>query len=39
MHESNDLQYHCVGAAIKRFGIDEEREAVPLKLSVAYNKV
>lgn len=29
----------CVGAASKRFGIDEEREAVPLTLSVAYNKV
>lgn len=27
------------GAASKRFGIDEEREAVPLTLSVAYNKV
>ncbi|XP_035848358.1 uncharacterized protein LOC118493235 [Sander lucioperca] len=28
-----------VGAASKRFGIDEEREAVPLTLKVAYNKV
>lgn len=28
-----------VGAASKRFGIDEEREAVPLTLRVAYNKV
>lgn len=27
------------GAASKRFGIDKEREAVPLTLSVAYNKV
>lgn len=27
------------GAASKRFGIDEEREAVPLTLSLAYNKV
>lgn len=27
------------GAAGKRFGIDEEREAVPLTLSVTYNKV
>lgn len=27
------------GAASKRLGIDEEREAVPLTLSVAYNKV
>lgn len=28
-----------VGAASKRFGIDKEREAVPLTLRVAYNKV
>lgn len=28
-----------VGAASKRFGIDGEREAVPLTLRVAYNKV
>lgn len=28
-----------LGAVNKRFGIDEERKAVPLTLSVAYNKV
>lgn len=30
---------HCVGAASKRFGIDGDREAVPLKLDVVYNRV
>ena len=30
---------HCKGAAGKRFGIDGDREAVPLKLDVVYNKV
>lgn len=29
----------CLGAVNKRFGIDEERKAVPLTLRVAYNKV
>lgn len=28
-----------VGAASKRFGIDGDREAVPLTLEVVYNKV
>lgn len=28
-----------VGAASKRFGIDGDREAVPLMLEVMYNKV
>ncbi len=28
-----------VGAASKRFGIDGDREAVPLMLEVVYNKV
>ncbi|KAA8585642.1 hypothetical protein FQN60_004336 [Etheostoma spectabile] len=37
--EKEDLKCLFVGAASKRFGIDEEREAVPLTLSVAYNKV
>lgn len=29
----------CTGAASKRFGIDGDREAVPLTLDVAYNRV
>lgn len=33
------MLFFFAGAASKRFGIDEEREAVPLTLSVAYNKV
>lgn len=28
-----------IGAASKRFGIDGDREAVPLKLEVVYNRV
>lgn len=39
MNEYSNVYCLCVGAASKRFGIDEEREAVPLTLSVAYNKV
>uniref|UniRef100_A0A3Q4AZ82 Phosphoinositide 3-kinase regulatory subunit 5 n=1 Tax=Mola mola TaxID=94237 RepID=A0A3Q4AZ82_MOLML len=38
-HTAGTRAVKAMGAAIKRFGIDEEREAVPLKLSVAYNKV
>lgn len=30
---------YCSGAASKRFGIDGDREAVPLKLDVTYNRV
>ena len=30
---------HLEGSARKRFGIDGDREAVPLKLEVLYNKV
>lgn len=29
----------CTGAASKRFGIDGDREAVPLVLEVVYNRV
>lgn len=39
-HTQSNVYYMLfVGAASKRFGIEEEREAVPLTLSVAYNKV
>lgn len=31
--------FFSVGAASKRFGIDGDREAVPLTLEVVYNKV
>lgn len=33
------LCFLSVGAASKRFGIDGDREAVPLTLEVVYNKV
>lgn len=36
---SNLSRVLCEGAASKRFGIGEEREAVPLTLTAAYNKV
>uniref|UniRef100_A0A7N6A8R5 Phosphoinositide 3-kinase regulatory subunit 5 n=1 Tax=Anabas testudineus TaxID=64144 RepID=A0A7N6A8R5_ANATE len=38
-HSAGTRAVKAMGAASKRFGIDEEREAVPLTLSVAYNKV
>ncbi|XP_034750933.1 phosphoinositide 3-kinase regulatory subunit 5-like isoform X2 [Etheostoma cragini] len=38
-HTAGTRAVKAMGAASKRFGIDEEREAVPLTLSVAYNKV
>ncbi|XP_059203581.1 phosphoinositide 3-kinase regulatory subunit 5-like isoform X2 [Centropristis striata] len=38
-HTAGTRAVKAMGAAGKRFGIDEEREAVPLKLCVAYNKV
>ncbi|XP_037544784.1 phosphoinositide 3-kinase regulatory subunit 5-like [Nematolebias whitei] len=38
-HTAGTRAVKAMGAASKRFGIDKEREAVPLKLSVAYNKV
>ncbi|XP_076608706.1 phosphoinositide 3-kinase regulatory subunit 5-like isoform X2 [Chaetodon auriga] len=38
-HSAGTRAVKAMGAASKRFGIDEEREAVPLMLSVAYNKV
>ncbi|KAM7386368.1 hypothetical protein PAMA_009135 [Pampus argenteus] len=38
-HTAGTRAVKAMGAASKRFGIDEEREAVPLSLSVAYNKV
>ncbi|XP_047428317.1 phosphoinositide 3-kinase regulatory subunit 5-like [Mugil cephalus] len=38
-HTAGARAVKAMGAASKRFGIDEEREAVPLTLSVAYNKV
>ncbi|XP_040918251.1 phosphoinositide 3-kinase regulatory subunit 5-like isoform X2 [Toxotes jaculatrix] len=38
-HSAGTRAVKAMGAASKRFGIDEEREAVPLTLNVAYNKV
>ncbi|KAM6905472.1 phosphoinositide 3-kinase regulatory subunit 5-like [Xenentodon cancila] len=38
-HTAGTRAVKAMGAASKRFGIDEVREAVPLTLSVAYNKV
>nr|XP_046271005.1 phosphoinositide 3-kinase regulatory subunit 5-like isoform X2 [Scatophagus argus] len=38
-HTAGIRAVKAMGAASKRFGIDKEREAVPLTLSVAYNKV
>ncbi|KAM9345906.1 phosphoinositide 3-kinase regulatory subunit 5-like [Symphorus nematophorus] len=38
-HTAGTRAVKAMGPASKRFGIDEEREAVPLTLSVAYNKV
>nr|XP_054606724.1 phosphoinositide 3-kinase regulatory subunit 5 [Nothobranchius furzeri] len=38
-HTAGTRAVKAMGAASKRFGIDEEREAVPLPLSIAYNKV
>ncbi|XP_040046771.2 phosphoinositide 3-kinase regulatory subunit 5 isoform X2 [Gasterosteus aculeatus] len=38
-HTAGTRAVKAMGSASKRFGIDEEREAVPLTLSVAYNKV
>lgn len=38
---TNACVFTClyIGAASKRFGIDGEREAVPLMLDVVYNRV
>uniref|UniRef100_A0A4W6F1P8 Phosphoinositide 3-kinase regulatory subunit 5 n=1 Tax=Lates calcarifer TaxID=8187 RepID=A0A4W6F1P8_LATCA len=38
-HSAGTRAVKAMGAASKRFGIDEERQAVPLTLNVAYNKV
>ncbi|XP_070778965.1 phosphoinositide 3-kinase regulatory subunit 5-like [Enoplosus armatus] len=38
-HTAGIRAVKAMGAASKRFGINEEREAVPLTLSIAYNKV
>ncbi|XP_056262112.1 phosphoinositide 3-kinase regulatory subunit 5-like isoform X2 [Pseudoliparis swirei] len=38
-HTAGTRAVKAMGSASKRFGIDEEREAAPLALSVAYNKV
>ncbi|XP_028311697.1 phosphoinositide 3-kinase regulatory subunit 5-like [Gouania willdenowi] len=38
-HSAGTRAVKAMGAASKRFGIDEEREAVPLSLSVTYNQV
>lgn len=38
-HTAGTRAVKAMGAASKRFGIDGEREAVPLTLSVGYNKV
>ncbi|KAM9844140.1 phosphoinositide 3-kinase regulatory subunit 5-like isoform 2-T2 [Aulostomus maculatus] len=38
-HTAATRAVKAMGAASKRFGLDEEREAVPLPLNVAYNKV
>nr|XP_020478764.1 phosphoinositide 3-kinase regulatory subunit 5-like isoform X2 [Monopterus albus] len=38
-HSAGTRAVKAMGAASKRLGIDEEREAVPLTLSVSYNKV
>lgn len=38
-HSAGTRAVKAMGAAGKRFGIGEERQAVPLSLSVAYNKV
>ncbi|XP_026181826.1 phosphoinositide 3-kinase regulatory subunit 5-like isoform X2 [Mastacembelus armatus] len=38
-HSAGTRAVKAMGAASKRFGIDEEREAVPLTLHVEYNKV
>ncbi|XP_061567022.1 phosphoinositide 3-kinase regulatory subunit 5-like [Cololabis saira] len=38
-HTAGTRAVRAMGSASKRFGIDEVREAVPLTLSVAYNKV
>ncbi|KAL6103402.1 pik3r5 [Pungitius sinensis] len=38
-HTAGTRAVKAMGSAGKRFGIDEEREAVPLTLNVAYNKV
>ncbi|XP_069005546.1 phosphoinositide 3-kinase regulatory subunit 5-like [Embiotoca jacksoni] len=38
-HTAGTRAVKAMGPASKRFGIDEEWEAVPLTLSVAYNKV
>ncbi|XP_041672656.1 phosphoinositide 3-kinase regulatory subunit 5-like [Cheilinus undulatus] len=38
-HSAGTRAVKAMGAASKRFGIDGEREAVPLTLNIAYNKV
>lgn len=38
-HTAGTRAVKAMGAASKRFGIEEEREAVPLTFRVAYNKV
>ncbi|XP_060882876.1 phosphoinositide 3-kinase regulatory subunit 5-like isoform X2 [Labrus mixtus] len=38
-HSAGTRAVKAMGSASKRFGIDKEREAVPLSLSVSYNKV
>ncbi|KAM4634407.1 phosphoinositide 3-kinase regulatory subunit 5-like [Polymixia lowei] len=38
-HTAGTRAVKAMGAASKRFGIDGDREAVPLTLSVSYNKV
>ncbi|CAN9510536.1 unnamed protein product [Ophioblennius macclurei] len=38
-HTAGTRAIKAMGAAIKRFGIDGEREAVPLTLEMMYNKV
>lgn len=38
-HTAGARAVKAMGAASKRLGIDEEREAVPLTLNMAYNKV
>lgn len=37
--KKNQICYYVSGAASKRFGIDGDREAVPLSLEVTYNRV
>ncbi|KAM6966004.1 phosphoinositide 3-kinase regulatory subunit 5-like [Tautogolabrus adspersus] len=38
-HSAGTRAVKAMGSASKRFGIDEERKAAPLSLSVSYNKV